>query len=62
MVRRALDELLDQRYLVDGAALHDGLCEQVTGELHLAEHTPPCWVPGLATAGALLKSFLFDLR
>ncbi len=38
MVRCACNELFGQRHLVDGAALHDGLNKQVTGQLHLAEH------------------------
>lgn len=32
------NEQLGQHHLVNGAALHDGLGEQVTGQLHLTKH------------------------
>ena len=32
------NEQLGQHHLVDGAALHDGLGDQVTGQLHLTKH------------------------
>ncbi len=50
VVRRARDKLFGQHHLVDGAALHDGLNKQVTGELHLAEHAH-LWIGGLPMLG-----------
>ncbi len=38
MVQRACDKLFGQYHLVDGAALHDSLNKEVTGQFHLAEH------------------------
>ncbi len=51
VVRRACDKLFGQHHLVDGAALHDGLHKQVTGQLHLAKHAH-LRIGGLAMLGA----------